>query len=262
MPNFKLTIEYEGTRYSGWQVQKGEKTIQGCFFDACRNLFGNERFDFFGAGRTDGGVHAFAQVAHLNVNTTLSPNQIRMGINDQLPYDVNVIRIEKADPDFHARHDATARSYLYLISKRRSAFGKNYTWWVKDKLDTLKMNEAAKILTGFRDYFSFTDPDAETGSTKVEVFWVDIHDTSEMIAIHIAGSHFLWKMVRRLVGTMVETGRGKLSAVEIMQFFKQYSSIPAKLTAPPSGLYLERVYYGNQNPERGIKIVPQILTLR
>ena len=262
MSRFRLIIEYDGTRYNGWQVQKGERTVQGCFFDACRQVFNNEKYEFFGAGRTDGGVHALAQVAHLEVKTELSPPRIRMGINDNLPHDVNVLRVETVSPDFHARFDATARSYVYLISQRRTAFGKNYVWWVKDKLDVSRMQEMARIMSGFRDYKSFTDPEAESGSTKVEVHWVDIHTFQDLIAIHIVGSHFLWKMVRRMTGVMVEAGRGKLSTGEAEQFFGQFSPIPARLTSPPAGLYLERVYYNQEPPDRGIKVIPHLLNLR
>ncbi len=262
MRNFKLTIEYDGSRYNGWQVQKGERTIQGCFFDACRNAISSEKFEFFGAGRTDGGVHALAQCAHLKVNTSLNPSQVRMKLNDELPYDIHVSLAEEVAPDFHARYDATARSYLYLIAKRRSAFGKNYTWWVKDRLDTSRMAESALVMTGLKDFGSFTDPDGETSSTKAEVFWIDIHETRDLIAIHTAGSHFLWKMVRRMTGTLVEAGRGKLSKTDIEKFFHHLSTTPARLTAPPSGLYLERVYYNRQTPERGKGILPQILNLK
>ena len=262
MSRYKLTIEYDGTRYNGWQVQKGERTIQGSFFDACKKVFNNQPFEFYGAGRTDGGVHAFGQVAHLEVKTSLNPAQIRMGINDNLPFDINVLHVGVADGEFHARHDAASRSYVYLISLRRTAFGKNNVWWIKDKLDLKKMETAAQILTGFKDFQSFTDKDAETTSTKVEVNWVDIHKTDSLIAIHITGSHFLWKMVRRMTGILVEVGRGKMSLDEVEQLFKGYSNTPARLTAPSGGLYLEKVYYGNETPARGIQVVPQLLTLK
>lgn len=262
MARFKITLEYEGTRYAGWQVQQGERTVQGAFFDACRQLFDNRKFEFYGAGRTDGGVHALQQVAHLDVDTDLSAQRIRFGLNDRLPYDINVLDCETAHPKFHARYDATARSYLYLISHRRTAFGKANVWWVKDKLDLAKMREAAKQLTGMKDFASFTDKDAETTSTKVEVMWVDVLNQGDLTGIHIVGSHFLWKMVRRMVGVMVETGRGKLPPKQIETFFGKRSDIPAKLTAPASGLYLEQIYYQNHPPRRGMEVMPQILRLR
>jgi len=246
MGRFKLTIEYEGTRYSGWQMQKGGKTIQGEILDACRELFNTGEIDLFGAGRTDGGVHAIGQVAHLGVETDLEPLRIKYGINDRLPPDISIINVEPAHPKFHARYDANARSYIYQISRRRTAFGKKYVWWIKDQLDIERMNEAAKIFPGLRDYRSFTDDDQEQSSTKVEVLHASVNDFGDLIVFHVVGSHFLWKQVRRMTGVLVEAGRGKLSPSEISSFFRIKSDIPAKLTAPPSGLFLEKVYYRNE----------------
>ncbi len=262
MARFKITLEYDGSRYAGWQLQKGEKTIQGAFFDACKVLFPNKKFEFYGAGRTDAGVHALEQIAHLEIDTDLSPQRIQYGLNDKLPHDINVLLIEPASPKFHARYDATARSYIYLISRRRSAFGKGNIWWVKDALSIEKMNLAAQMLQGFKDFRSFTDKNAETESTKVEVMWVDVLPIGDLTAIHVVGSHFLRKMVRRMVGVIVEAGRGKLQTSEIEQFFNTRHDVPARLTAPPSGLYLEKVYYNKEQPLRGKSIVPQILRLR
>jgi tRNA pseudouridine38-40 synthase len=134
MPRFKLTIEYDGTRYSGWQMQKGGKSIQGEIIDACRELFGIETIDLYGAGRTDSGVHATGQIAHLEVQTDLPLLRIRYGINDRLPPDICILNVENTDPSFHARHDAVARSYIYQISRRRTSFGKKYVWGLKISL--------------------------------------------------------------------------------------------------------------------------------
>ena len=140
MSRFKLTIEYDGTRYSGWQMQKGCKSIQGEILDACKDLFGSNEIDLFGAGRTDSGVHALGQVAHLEVTTDQPLIRIRYGINDRLPPDICILNVETAEPNFHARHDAIARSYIYQISRRRTAFGKKHVWWIKDQLE-LRQNE-------------------------------------------------------------------------------------------------------------------------
>jgi tRNA pseudouridine38-40 synthase len=258
MGRFKLTIEYDGTRYSGWQMQKGGKTIQGELLDACRDLFKNEDFDLFGAGRTDGGVHAIGQVAHLGVETDLLPLKIKYGINDRLPPDICILDVEEAHPKFHARHDANARSYIYQVSRRRTAFGKKYVWWIKDKLDIGLMNEVAKNFTGMKDYKYFTDEDAEQSSTKVEILHAHVNDFGDMLVFHVIGSHFLWKQVRRMTGVLVEAGRGKLSVEQVASFFKIKSDIPAKLTAPPSGLFLEKVYYRNEEISYNTKPVINI----
>lgn len=243
MSRFKLTIEYEGTRYAGWQLQRGGKTIQGEIMDACQDLFGTSEFDLFGAGRTDAGVHATGQVAHLEVQTDLPVIRIKYGINDRLPPDICVLNAEEAHPRFHARHDATARSYIYQISRRRTAFGKRFVWWIKDDLDASAMNEAASFFTGLKDYRYFTDPEQEQSSTKVEILHSAVHEAGDLILFHVIGTHFLWKQVRRMTGVLVETGRGKLRPGDIETLLKKKTDIPAKYTAPPSGLFLDRVYY-------------------
>ena len=243
MGRFKLTIEYDGTRYSGWQMQKGGKTIQGEILDACRELFKNDEIDIFGAGRTDGGVHASGQVAHLDVATDLVPLKIKYGINDRLPPDICIINVEEANVKFHARHDANARSYIYQISRRRTAFGKKFVWWIKDNLDVNKMKYAADILKGMHDFQSFADKTDEDLSTKVLIEEIGITETGNLILIKIKASHYLWKMVRRIVGVLVEVGRNNLTEKDIRRFLGTKSDEPAKFTAPPSGLFLAKVEY-------------------
>jgi tRNA pseudouridine38-40 synthase len=243
MSRFKLTLEYEGTKYAGWQMQKGGKSIQGEILDACRELFNQDKIEIYGAGRTDSGVHALAQIAHLDVNTELIPLKIKYGINDRLPSDISILKVEETDAKFHARHDAIARSYIYQISRRRTAFGKKYVWWIKDNLDLHLMNEVASGFLGLKDYSSFTDEAQESGSTRVEIKHAKVYEFADNLVFHVIGSHFLWKQVRRMTGVLIEAGRGKLSPADISTFFKTKSDIPAKLTAPPSGLFLERVYY-------------------
>ncbi|MDX9724892.1 MAG: tRNA pseudouridine(38-40) synthase TruA [Bacteroidales bacterium] len=245
MPRFKLTIEYEGTRYSGWQMQKGGKSIQGEILDACRDLFGGAVSDLYGAGRTDSGVHAIGQTAHLDAETDLPLLRIRYGINDRLPPDICILHVEDAEPQFHARHDAVARSYIYQISRRRTALGKKYVWWIKDELDVRKMNEVAGHFTGLKNFKSFTDPEQEQASSKVEILHSSVTEHGDMIIYHVIGSHFLWKQVRRMAGVLVEAGRGKIEVSDVISFFRNRSDIPAKLTAPPGGLFLEKVYYRN-----------------
>ncbi len=245
MPRFKLTIEYDGTRYSGWQMQKGGKSIQGEIMDACRDLFESDDIDVYGAGRTDSGVHATGQVAHLDAKTDLPLIRIQYGINDRLPPDICILNVENADPSFHARHDAVARSYIYQISRRRTSFGKKYVWWIKDQLDINKMNETAKHFVGLKNFKSFTDENQEQSSMKVEIKHAMVYEYGDMLLFHVIGSHFIWKQIRRMTGVVVEAGRGKLDPSDVVSFFRNKSDIPAKLTAPPSGLFLNRVYYIN-----------------
>ena len=247
---FKLFIEYDGTRYSGWQKQENAKTIQGIITQSAKEIFGNDFLDFQGSGRTDSGVHALCQVAHLDAKTVLAPEIIRMKLNDSMPSDINIIEVKKANQNFHARHDAKSRSYLYQISKRRTAFRKKYVWWIKDKLDFKKMDSASKLFVGMHDFSSFSDDEPEEKSTKVLIDDIQIKEEGDLILIRIVGSHFIWKMVRRIVGILVEVGRGNKAEFDIINYINKKSNEPAKFTAPPSGLFLERVLYeGEELPE-------------
>ncbi|MBL8125158.1 MAG: tRNA pseudouridine(38-40) synthase TruA [Pyrinomonadaceae bacterium] len=262
MPTWKLEIEYEGTRYRGWQIQHNAKTIQGEMQDVTRQLFAS-KFELFGAGRTDAGVHALRQIAHLRVDeltANVTPRQIQHGFNDLLPHDINVLKVSNAPDDFHARKDAIARYYLYQISTRRTAFGKNLVWWVKDRLDEKAMAEAAKILVGKHDFYSFCElEDGKKQSTIVKVEQAEVFTDGDLILFRIGASHFLWKMVRRIVGMLAEVGRGNLDYAGFDRLLKFKSDVPAKFTAPPSGLFLEKVLYKGDKPPDGRK---GIVTIR
>lgn len=243
MPRFKLTLEYDGSRYRGWQFQREVPTVMGKLMDAIKEVYNKHDYELYGSGRTDAGVHALAQVAHLDIDSTLSPSSAKSKLNDALPASINILKIEKAKPNFHARYDAIARSYVYHISTRKTAFGKDFVWWIKDELNVKAMADATVHFVGMKDFKSFGTPEKEGESTLVKLDQLKIFEVDDSILIHIVGSHFLWKMVRRIVGTLVEVGKGNLSQEDIDFFFRQYSDLPAKFTAPPAGLYLERVYY-------------------
>ncbi len=208
-----------------------------------RKLFNTKNIELYGAGRTDAGVHALGQVAHLDVPTQMSAETMVGRLNEILPYDIHVLKLQKCDAAFHARHNAVARSYVYIISRRRSAFGKRYVWWVKEELSVKKMQEAAAVFRGFHDFSSFGAVTKEEKSTLVEISHLNVSEAGNQILIHILGSHFLWMMVRRITGVLVHAGKGKLTVKEIQGFIDQYSERPSQLAAPPSGLYLQRVYY-------------------
>ena len=255
---FKLTLEYAGTRYSGWQIQKNARTVQGEIERAIREATDAREFELYGSGRTDAGVHALAQVAHLDLHTTLPPETLRRRMNDALPSDINIISIASVRHRFHARHDALGRSYLYQLSRRRTAFAKPFVWWVKDPLDVDRMRSAAQRFVGFHDFRSFSDDDPESKSTEVELDALEIHEDEDLIVVHVEGSHFIWKMVRRLVGVLVEVGRGALAEEEAAAMLTAPSELPARVTAPASGLFLERVYYPGDRrdlPIRGAVMV-------
>ncbi|MBK6678755.1 MAG: tRNA pseudouridine(38-40) synthase TruA [Ignavibacteriales bacterium] len=245
MPTYKITLEYEGTRYSGWQAQKNVKTVQGTLSSVAEKIFGKDTFDLQGAGRTDSGVHAAMQVASLVTATAMPVDVLKLKFNDNLPHDINILKVEKANDRFHARHSAKKRTYLYHISTRRTAFGKSYVWWIKDNLDSRNMRTAAKELVGLHDFVSFGDTKigGDAKSTKVMVYSSEIVDTGTMILFRITASHFLWKMVRRLTGVLVEVGRGNIKPEDIKELLNTNNNYPAQFTAPPSGLFLEYVQY-------------------
>jgi tRNA pseudouridine38-40 synthase len=249
MPIWKLTLEYEGTRYRGWQEQKNARTIAGELRGAAQILCGPEIL-IGGAGRTDAGVHALAQVAHLKSDRRLKAGDLRRGLNDNLPADINILKVEHAEKDFHARRSARARSYLYQISLRRTAFAKPFVWWVKDALDFEAMKSASEMLVGRHDFFNFCESRGDDHSTMVIVDAVEMALAADLVLFRISASHFLWKMVRRIVGALVELGRGDITRKDFKgllepgktkQRFSDFNV--AAHTAPPSGLFLERVIY-------------------
>jgi tRNA pseudouridine38-40 synthase len=230
--------------------------VQGEIDRAVRAVTGRHDFELYGSGRTDAGVHALAQVAHLDVSTTLAPNPLVRRVNEELPADINILDATVVPHRFHARHDAVARQYLYQIARRRTAFAKPYVWWIKEPLDVDRLRQATRSFIGLRDFKSFaagaagdareSDEDSEGGaraSTLVMLERLDIVEQGSLLLIVVEGSHFLWKMVRRIVGVLVEIGRGDLDAAAAAALISGSSDLPARLTAPPSGLFLSRVFY-------------------
>ncbi len=262
MPRFKLLIEYAGTRYSGWQIQKNARTVQGEIDRAVSSVTGRREFELYGSGRTDAGVHALAQVAHLDVYTTLAPELLRRKINDELPADIHIKTIDKAPHRFHARHDARSRSYLYQISRRRTAFAKAFVWWVREPLSVPAMRDAATRFVGMKDLQAFTDDDPSEKSTQVLLERLELAERGELILIRVQGSHFLWKMVRRIVGVLVAVGHGDMTASQADALIhggevSGLDATPASLTAPAAGLFLEGVYYdGDPGPGPLKPVIP------
>jgi len=248
MARFRLDLEYVGTRYSGWQIQRNARTVQGVLHDAVRAASGRADFESYGSGRTDAGVHALQQVAHLDLETRLAPEALGRALNDELPADVNVLRVMKVTRRFHARHSAVGRSYLYQVARRRTAFGKAFVWWIKDPLDVGEIAAAGRVFGGMHDFRSYADALPGEAKTLVKIERVEVAEAGDLVLVRIAASHFLWKMVRRMVGVMAEIGRGRLRVDDAERFLRERSTMPAELTAPPSGLFLERVLYEGDAP--------------
>jgi tRNA pseudouridine38-40 synthase len=248
-----LTIEYAGTRYSGWQIQKNAKTVQGEIDRAARAVTGRADFELYGSGRTDAGVHARGQVAHLDVATKLAPHLLVRQLNDELPADIHILDATIVPHRFHARHDAIRRRYVYQIATRRTAFAKQYVWWVKEPLDLESMRALAASFVGRHDFGAFAvERDDDEASTRVQLERFELIPDGALILVVVEGSHFLWRMVRRLVGVLVAVGKGELDAATARGFLQARSELPAKLTAPASGLFLDRVFYKGETIDKTV----------
>lgn len=286
-------LEYDGTKYRGWQEQKNARGVMNELREAAEDFFG-EAVELQGSGRTDAGVHALAQVAHLRMARPIRypAETVRRALNDRLPADITVLSAEPAADRFHARHDAISRTYVYQISTRKSAFAKKYVWWVKQDLNVEAMQTAARLLAGRHDFTCFRapDPGRPEESTIVVVTSAEILVPGDqtaapvslapgrggdgLILFRIEASHFLWKMVRRLVGTLVQVGMGTLTLDDFESLLEGHPipGLPiAEWTAPASGLFLEKVLYPEAEavrqvaPERrpvSLQLKPQRPVLR
>lgn len=246
---WKLLLEYEGTRYSGWQEQPNARTVAGDLRKAAEYYLGVE-VELQGAGRTDAGVHALAQVAHLRARLQQAPHpeQLRRNLNAELPADIVVLSAESIPNRFHARHDAIRRSYIYQISTRKRAFEKRFVWWVKEELNVEAMQKSAALLPGRHDFVCFRapDPTRPDESTVVIIDEASVSAETDMIVFRISASHFLWRMVRRIVGVLVKRGLGEVTEAQFARLVDGQCDPKldvAAWTAPASGLFLERVTY-------------------
>lgn len=244
--NIRLLIEYEGTRYAGWQVQPGQRTVMGEILGAIRAALG-ESPKLFGAGRTDQGVHAEGQVANFLTRSALPSTGIAAALNELLPADINILEARDAPQSFHARHDALSRRYRYQIATRRSAFFKRLIWWVRPSLDFDRMQEAARALLGRHDFTSFADRTAEIAEPRVHVFSAGLRRNDFLVSCTIEADHFLPRMARRVVGVLVQVGLANLPPEAVGRFLAETADDPAQWTAPPSGLFLERVRYARDS---------------
>jgi tRNA pseudouridine38-40 synthase len=243
--------------------------VQGDLIAAVQDLFhvdlSRAEADIQGAGRTDAGVHALGQVAHLKLRTPtrLAPEQILRELNGRLPSSIAVVELVSAPPRFHARHDAVSRAYFYQISTRKTALAKRYVWWVKERLEVEPMRKAAALLAGRHDFAAFRAPDpSKPGESTIVVVdsaeigtagSADGVSDEHLIVFRIEASHFLWKMVRRLAGTLVKIGKGDVTVEQFRALLDpgrlaKPQILPPGLdiaawTAPASGLFLEAVKY-------------------
>lgn len=242
---FKLTIEYDGAPFLGWQRLSDGPSVQGALEDAVEKLTG-KRGDVTGAGRTDSGVHAFGQVAHVDIEKEIEPQRLADALNAHLrPHPIAVIHAEEAADDFHARFDAVRRVYLYSILNRRApaALSHGKVWRVPRRLDEAAMHAAAQRLIGNHDFTTFRDSQCQAKSPVKTLDRCDVARAGETLQIWCEAQSFLHRQVRSMVGTLVEVGLGKMSADDVADALAAADRARCGPVAPPDGLYLMRVDY-------------------
>jgi len=242
---YKLTIEYDGRPYHGWQRLPDAPSVQGALEDAVEKLTG-VRTDVVGAGRTDSGVHAYAQVAHVDIDKQLQGWQIVEALNAHIrPHPISVLSAEEAAPDFHARFDAIARSYTYELINRRSplALDVGRAWRIGRPLDVRMMDEAAQALRGNHDFTTFRDTKCQAKSPVKTLDIAEVEAIGEQVMFHFEARSFLHSQVRSMVGTLVEVGLGKMSVEDVAAVLAAADRTQCGPVAPPDGLYLVRVDY-------------------
>jgi tRNA pseudouridine38-40 synthase len=255
MRNIRLTIQYDGTDYSGWQVQQNGTTIQGLLEHAARTVT-SENLKIIGAGRTDAGVHAFDQVATLNTSSKLEPEVLRNALNANLPFDIRVTNIKEVPDDFHPRYNAKDKTYSYLLSHTGpySIFLRRYSWQMVRHLDYASMKKAAGHLFGKNDFSSFQASGCSAKHPVREIIQINIDEfksigfmgftlDAPLIKISIKANAFLRHMARNIVGTLVEVGKGRLQPDDMIEILELRDRDKAGPTAPACGLFLEKISY-------------------
>lgn len=244
MKNIKLTIEYDGSNYFGWQKQNNKETIQETIERAILTVTG-ERSNLIGSSRTDTGVHAKGMVANFKTNSTIPSNKIKFALNNKLPDDIVIINSEEVSDDFHSRYNSKGKTYCYTIINRkdRLALGRNYSYQFKWDLDVEKMKSACKYFIGEHDFCAFMSSGSSVKTTVRTINELYIENNDDEIKIFISANGFLYNMVRIIVGTLIMVGIGKISDVDIIDIIKSKDRTKAGACVPANGLTLEKVYY-------------------
>ena len=245
MKNYKITIQYDGTRYKGWQVQKStDMTIQGKIQDVLSAMTGQD-IEVIGSGRTDAGVHALGQVANFHVPDYFKPNEILEYLNHYLPMDIAVLGIEEVDGRFHARFNATSKTYIYRIhtSTIPNVFERKYMYTYTESLDVEQMRKAANFMIGTHDFAAFCGNKKMKKSTVRTVSSIDIVEKESEIEICYTGDGFLQQMIRIMTGTLIEVGNGTKMPEDIPYILESKVRENAGYTVPAEGLALKIVFY-------------------
>lgn len=244
MRNIKLTIEYDGTLYSGWQKQNNAKTIQETIEKALSKILKAE-VSITGSSRTDSGVHAKGMVANFFTDSRIPAEKFREAINTKLPDDIAIIKSEEVDLEFHARYLSKGKTYCYTIINRyeKVALYKNYSHHVREKLDLELMNKCCKMFIGKHDFSAFKTVGSSVKTSVRTISDLHIEKEDDFIKIYVTADGFLYNMVRIIVGTLVEVGLGKKKPEEVLSAINTGNREESGHCAPPNGLVLEKVYY-------------------
>lgn len=244
MRNIRITIEYDGSGYVGWQRQPSGPTIQESIETSLMTITG-EKVKLLGSGRTDSGVHALGQVASFRTGTTLSPSDLQKGLNSLLPKDIVITDAEEADPDFHAQLSAKSKTYIYKILNRPypSALLRDRVWFVPYPLKARLMGEAAHSLIGEHDFRAFAQAEATVKSTVRTVLAAKVTKRRDLIEFSIEADGFMKRMVRLIVGTLAEVGREKITPTQFREILESGEKTKHVHAAPAKGLYLKEVRY-------------------
>ncbi len=237
-------LEYDGSAYHGWQLQRGSRSVQAAVNQALSRVADHE-VQCMGAGRTDAGVHAIEQVAHFDTRAERSARDWLLGANTYLPDDVNLLWVREVPESFHARHSATSRTYSYLILNRavRSALQRNRAWLIRDKLDADAMHQAAQVLAGEHDFSSFRAADCQAKSPVRNILSIEVRRDEDRLWLTCEANGFLQRMVRNIAGSLALVGRGRQSGGWIAEVLDACSREAAGPSAPPEGLYLRHIDY-------------------
>lgn len=246
MINIKLTLEYDGTNYHGWQSQTGSNrpTIQDTLEQAIRKVTGDD-IRTYSSGRTDAGVHAFGHVVNFHTSSKIPPGAWAPAVNHELPSDIRILDSCEAAPDFHARYSAVGKIYRYRILNRRSASAlfRNYAWHVNVPLQIEPMKQAASSLVGTQDFSSFRSSGCSAKSPVRTLKKIDIFRAGDFVDISLEADAFLQYMARNITGTLVEVGLGRFSPGDVARILSNRDRRSAGRTAPAHGLYLVTVFY-------------------
>ena len=242
MNNYKITIQYDGTEYSGWQIQKDQVTIQQKIKESIEIIL-KEEINLIGSGRTDTGVHALGQVANFRTEQETDPYKFLYSLNSILPADISVLNMEKVPENFHSRFDARKRTYIYLISTHKSPFFNKYSYFYHTQVQCSPLNKLTESILGRHDFTSFSKRNSDTINTVCEIYEAHWKETRDLKLFYVAADRFLHGMVRTLTGTLLHSLKENLDNSYIENVIKSKNRENASESVPARGLFLYKVQY-------------------